>query len=71
MTHIRKEIYCLLISCGLFLEKQRGCLKGTRETGELLYIDQDILKKNKTRRKNLAMMSIDYRKAHYKVPQSK
>ena len=49
---IREEIYFSLTSRRLFPEEQRGCLKGSRDTGELLYIDQHILNENKTRRKN-------------------
>ena len=39
-----------------FPEKQKGCRKGPRDTAELLYIDQYILNKDKTRQeKNLAI----------------
>ena len=48
-TQIR-EIYDSLISCRLFPEKQKGCCKGTRGTG-----DQQILKESNSRRKNLAI----------------
>ena len=50
--------------------KQKGCCKGSRGTAELLYIDQHILNESKTRRKNLAMARIDYKKAYDIVPQS-
>ena len=43
--------------------------KGSRGTGELLYTDQHILNESKTRRKNLAMAWIDYKKAYDMVPQ--
>ena len=36
---------------------------------KLLYIDQHILNESKTRRKNLAMAWIDYKKAYDMVPQ--
>ena len=42
----------------------------TRSTGELLYIDQHIFNESQTRRKNLAMACIDYKKAYDMVPQS-
>ena len=58
-VQIREEIYYLLTSCGLFLEEQKGCRKGSRGTAELLHIDQRILNESKTRRKNLAMAWID------------
>ena len=67
---IMEEIYYLLTSCGLFPEEQNGCRKGSRGTGELLYIDQHILNESKKRRKNLAMAWIDYKKACDMVSQS-
>ena len=69
-AQIRKEIYYALLSCGLFPDEQKGCRKGSRGTGELLYIDQHILNESKNRRKNLAMVWIDYKKAYDMVPQS-
>ena len=54
-AQIREEIYNTLTSRGLFPEDQKGCRKGSRSTGELLYIDQHILNESKTRRKNIAM----------------
>ena len=50
--------------------EQKGCRKGSRGTAELLYIDQHILNESKTRRKNLTMAWIDYKKAYDMVPQS-
>ena len=44
-AQIREEIYYLLTSHGLFPEEQKGCGKGSRGIGELLYIDQHILNK--------------------------
>ena len=67
---IREEIYYSLTSCGLFPEEQKGCRKGSRGTAELLYIDQHIVNESKTRRKNVAMAWIDYKKAYDMVPQS-
>ena len=69
-SQIREEIYYSLKSCGLFPEEQKRCRKGSRVTGELLYIDQYILKEIKTRRKNLGMAWIDNKKAYDMVPQS-
>ena len=54
----------------MFPEERKGCRKGSRGTGELLYIDQHILNESKTRRKNLHMAWIDYKKAYDMVPQS-
>ena len=53
----------------LLPEEQKGCRKGSRGTNELLYIDRAAIKEVKSRNKNLAMASIDYRKA-YMVPDS-
>ena len=65
----RKKIYYSLTSCGLFPDEQKGCCKGSRGTAELLNIDQHILNESKTRRKNLVMAWIDYKKAYDMVPQ--
>ena len=59
-AQIREEIYYSLISHELFPEEQKGCHKGTRGTGELLYIDQHIFNESKMRWKNMAMVLIDY-----------
>ena len=50
----------------LFPEEKKGCRKGSRGTAELLY----ILHESKTRRKNLAMVWIDYKMAHDMVLKS-
>ena len=44
-AQIREDIYDSLISRGVFSEEQKGCRKGSRGTGDLLYIDQHILKR--------------------------
>ena len=71
-AQIREDIYYSLTSRGSFPEEQKECRKGSRGTAELLffYIDQYILNESKTRRKNLAMARIDYKKAFDMVPQS-
>ena len=51
-----------LISRGLFPEEHKGYHKGMKGTVELLYIDRQILKENKTRLENFAMLSIDIKK---------
>ena len=63
-AQIREEIYYSLTSRGLFPGEQKGCCKGSRGTVELLYIDQHILDESKTRRKNLAMPWIEFKKAY-------
>ena len=67
---IREEIYYLLISHRLFPEEQNGCLKGTRDTGERLYIDQHIPYVSKTRREKLAMAGLTTKRAYDAVPKS-
>ena len=81
-AQIREEVYYSLISHGIFPEEQKGYRKRTRGkggllyidhiyfTGGLLYIDQYILNESKTRRKNLPMAWIDYKKACDIVPQN-
>ena len=66
-TKIREKIYYSLTSRGLFPDEPKGCRKRSRGTPELLYIDQHILNESKTRRKNLAMVWIDYKKAYNMV----
>ena len=69
-AQIREEIYYSLTSRSLVPDEQKGCSKGSRGTAELLYIDQHILNESNTRRKNLAMTWIDYKKAYDMVPHS-
>ena len=69
-AQIREDIYDSLRNRGLFTEDQKGSRKQTRGTGELLCIDQHILNDNKTRRKNLAMAWIYYKKLKDMVIQS-
>ena len=46
-------------------EEQKGYRERSRGTAELLYIDQHVLNEGKTRRKNVAMAWIDYKKKIY------
>ena len=69
-AQIREKINYSLTSRRLFPDKHKGCCKGSRGTAELLYIDQHIRNESKTRRKNLAMAWIDYKKAYDMSPQS-
>ena len=70
IAQIRENIYSLLTSRRLFPDEQKGCREGSRGTAELLYIDQHILNESNTRRKNLAVAWIDYKKAYDMLPQS-
>ena len=69
-AQIKEKIYYSLTRRGLFPDELEECCKGFRGTAELLYIDQHILNESNTRRKNLAMAWIDYKKAYDMVPQS-
>ena len=69
-AQIRENIYYSQTSRRLFPDEHKGCRKGSRGTAELLYMDQHILNESKTRRKNLAMALIDYKKANDMVPKS-
>ena len=64
-----EEIYNSLTRCRFFSKEQKGCYKGSRGTGKLLYIDEHIIK-SKTRRKNLTMAWIDYKMAYDMIPQN-
>ena len=58
-AQIREKIYYSLRNRGIFPGEQKGCCKRTRGTEHPLYIDENILNENKTRRKNLAMAWIN------------
>ena len=47
--------------------KSKGCWRGTRGTDD---INQHILNETKTRRKNVAMVWIDYKKANEMILQT-
>ena len=51
-------------------EEQKGCRKGSRGTNDLLYIDWAVIKKVKSRNKNLTMAWIDYKNAYDMVRHS-
>ena len=58
-AQIREETYDSLISRRLLPVEKKECRKLTRGTGELLYIDKQILKYSKAKRKILSMEWID------------
>ena len=51
-------------------KEQKGCRKRSRETNDLLYIDRAVIKEVRSRKKNLAMAWIDYKKTYDMVPHS-
>ena len=69
-AQIKEEIYYSVTSRGLYPDEQKGYCKGTRDTAELLYIDQHILNESNARQENLAIVWIDYKKAYDMVPQN-
>ena len=58
IRHMTRDLEGLEV--GLKAEIHIDWRKGSKGTGELLYIDQHILNESKTKRKNLAMAWIDY-----------
>ena len=56
---IAGEIYTHLGQEKSLPEKQKGCMKGSSGTNDLLYIDRAVIKEVKSRNKNLAMAWID------------
>ena len=67
---IADQIYAHLDQEKLLAEQHKGCKKGSRGTNNLLYIDRAGIKDVKSRNKNLAMASIDSKKAYDMVPHS-
>ena len=70
---IGDQIYRHLGQQKLLPEEQKGCRKRSRGTNDLLYIDWAVIREVKSRKKNLAMASIDYKnykKAYDIVPHS-
>ena len=66
-AQIKAEIFYSLINCSV--EELTRSNMGTRGTKMLLNIDQHILMKNKTRRKNVCIVWIYYKKSYYIVQQ--
>ena len=67
---IADQIYAHLDQDKLLPEEQKGYRKGSRGTNGLLYIYKAVIKDVKSRKKNLAMALIDYKKAYDMVPHS-
>ena len=66
---IADQIYGHLDKQKLLPEEQKGCRERSRGTNNLLYIDRAVIREVKSRKKNLAVTWIDYKKA-YMVPHS-
>jgi len=67
---IAEEVYKSLEEREILPEEQKGYRKGSRGTNDLIYIDKQILREVISKRKNIAMGWIDYRKAFDMVPHS-
>ena len=61
---VADQIYGYLDEQKLLPEKQKGCRKRSGETNDLLYIDRAVIREVKSRKKNLTMAWIDYKKAY-------
>ena len=68
---IADQIYEHLGQHKLSPEEQKGCRKRSRGINVLLYIDSAVIREVKSRKKNLAMTWIDYKKAYDMVPHSR
>ena len=65
---IREEIYYSLVYRELFPEEQKAYRRRKRGTNDLLYTEEYILKKAKTKRKNMTMAKIYNKKSYNMVP---
>ena len=63
-------MYSFLEGHNLLPEEQKGCRRNSNGTADLLFLDKMIPKEVKSRKKNLAMGWIDYRKANDMFPHS-
>ena len=61
---IADQIYGHLDQQKSLPEEEKGCKKKSRGTSDLHYIDRTVIREVKSKRKNLAMAWIDYRKAY-------
>ena len=67
---IADQIYGHLDQQKLLPEEQKVYRKRSRGTNDLLYIDRAVIREVKSRKKNLAVAWIDYKKAYDMVPHS-
>ena len=52
---IADQIYWHLDQQKLLPEEQKGCMKRSRESNDLLYIDRAVIREVKSKKKNLVM----------------
>ena len=67
---VANQIYGHLDHQKLLPEEQKGCRKISRGTNDLLCIDRAVIREVRSRKKNLAMAWIDYKKTYDMVPHS-
>ena len=67
---IADEIYGHLDQQKLLLEEHKGCRKRSRGTNDLLYMDRAVIREVTSRKNNLAMAWIGYKKTYDIVPHS-
>ena len=67
---IADQIYGHLDQQKLLPEEQKGSRKRSKGTNDLLYINWAVIREVKTRKNNLAIAWIDYKKAYDMVPHS-
>ena len=60
---ISGKLYEFLDTESVLPDEQKGCRKGSQGTNDQLFIDKMVLREAKSRKKNLAMGWIDYKKA--------
>ena len=61
---IADQIYGHLDQRKLLTEEQKRCRKRSRGTNDLLYVDRAVIREVNSRKKNLAIAWIDYKKAY-------
>ena len=67
---IEDQIYGHLDQQKLLPEEEKGCRKRSSGANDLLYMDMAVIREVKSRKKNLAMAWIDYKKACDSAPHS-
>ena len=67
---LANEIYDYLEKKMLLPEEQKGCRRKCKRTSDLLFIDKMILREVLMRKKNVAVVWIDYKKLYDMVPYS-
>ena len=67
---IEDQVYGHLVEQKFLPEEQKRCRKRSRGTNDLLYIDRAVIREVKSRKKNLTIAWIDYKKAYDMVSHS-